>query len=238
MELILQSQRKSQMIITIDGPTSSGKSTTAGLLAKKLGMNHLNSGLLYRALAYLLLNKKQYGLTDLYNPLARDVSFFLDPERFLVSFDKNGSTTIVYEQEDITDCLKDSTIDTAASMVSTNALVRQKITDLQRILAQEYDIVLDGRDAGSNVFPNADVKFYLTASEPVRAVRWQQAMASKGMHFALKEAIENIKERDTRDQNRKVAPLQIPDDAIVIDNSDDSIEQTLQEMLECIENKK
>ncbi len=225
------------MIITIDGPTASGKSTTATLLAQKLGMNHLNSGLLYRALAYLLLNKKQYGLTDLYEPLARDVSFFLDPERFLVSFGKDNKMSILYAQEDITPFLKDEIIDSAASMVSTNAVVRQKITDLQRVLAQEKDIVLDGRDAGSNVFPHADVKFYVTASEPIRAVRWQQAMAKKGINFSLLEAIENIKERDSRDQNRKIAPLQIPDDAIVIDNSDDSIEQTLLEILECLKKK-
>lgn len=225
------------MIITIDGPTKSGKSTVAELLAQKLGFNHLNSGLLYRALAYLLLNKKYYGITDLHDPLRHDISYFVDPSRFIVTFDQNGLTRVLFEQEDITDSLKDSTIDTAASILSANEFVRQKVTDLQRMLAQEQDIVLDGRDAGTNVFPHADHKFYLTASDSVRAVRWQQTMAKKGVRFSLAEAMKNVAERDRRDKSRKVAPLKVPEDATIIDNSDDAIEQTVQEMYDCIRKK-
>ena len=225
------------MIITIDGPTASGKSSTAQLLAQKLGVNHLNSGLLYRALAYLLLNKKQYGLADLQDPLAQDISFFLDSEDFVITFDQDHTTTIVFNNEDITPFLKDEVMDSAASILSTNPIVREKITDLQREVAQLYDIILDGRDAGTNVFPQAEIKFYLTASESIRSARWQKEMAKKGMQFSLKEAAEHIKERDTRDKNRKVAPLKVPEDAIIIDNSDDSLEETIQEILASIKSK-
>lgn len=220
------------MIITIDGPVASGKTTAGRNLAKQLGFYYLYSGLLYRALAYLLVQHCLYQDDELDNPKAEDVNVYLDQKRFIYRYDDQFEERIYFDTQDITPHLKTSAIDSAASILSANKLVRDAITALQRELARHFDIVIDGRDAGSVVFPGADVKFFLTASVEERAKRWQNQQATQGLDFTIDEAIKKISTRDKRDKERDIAPLVVPDNAIVVDNSELTQGQTYNKMLE------
>lgn len=213
------------MIITIDGPVASGKSSIARALAHSLGFWYINSGLLYRAVAYAAL--KHYGLTI--DTLSESVS-----ERIISNGIKtleyvwNGtSEQILYDKQDITGLLKDSRIDQAASVIATNALVRSHILSWIRQLAQTRDCVIDGRDTGTIVFPSADMKWYLTASVEVRAERWMNDQRKKGYTYTFDQAREIISERDMRDTTREIAPLTQADDAQLLDSSALSQEQVL-----------
>jgi len=222
------------MIITIDGPTASGKSSVARALAQKLNIYYLATGMLYRAAAYVLINEAGYTKKDLENPKEEDLQIYLDPQRFRYEYDADRGETIFFDDTIITPFLKGSDIDEASSLLSAHPLVRKALLAMQHSFAQTFDLVAEGRDVGSVVFPNADHKFFLTASVEVRAKRWQADQKKKGNNFSLDEAVEKITERDTRDQNRKIAPLVKPEGATVIDNSALSFQQTLDRFTESI----
>jgi len=226
------------MIITIDGPAASGKSTVAKFLAKRLGFYYINSGFLYRAVTYLLINHCLYKENNLRNPDPLDLKTYIDPNRLVYDFDQDYKVLIIFDGQNITPYLKTSFIDKGASIISTNEMVRELLLDIQRVAAQKFNIVAEGRDLGSVVFPEADIKLYLTASLKVRAKRWQKDQLEQGNAFSLEEAMDILKDRDSRDKAREIAPLIIPDDAIVIDNSDMTIEQTLQRVLELVKRTK
>lgn len=215
------------MVITIDGPVASGKSTAARLLAERIGFYHFSSGLLFRALAYLLTKYAGYTEKKLHTLVLSDIAYYLDPQRFTCTFDAKRRLHILFEGKDITPFLKQKELDQAASIIGINPDVRQAMLSLQRIIAQSYNLVVDGRDSGSVVFPDAVIKFFLTASVEVRALRWQQAQKKRGADLSLQETIKQIKVRDERDKSRKVAPLIIPENAIIIDNSGYSIQETV-----------
>jgi len=214
------------IIITIDGVVASGKSTLARMLAKHLHYYYICSGLLYRALAYLLINKYGYTEHTIINVDPKDIAACFDSNLFRYVYDDKKNEQVFFAEQNITPYLKDSFIDKITSITSTNIHVRHFVTQLQHTLAQEHNIVIDGRDVGSAVFPHAQVKFYLTASIEVRAQRWLQDQRKQGHHYALQEAIEKIVDRDRRDKERAVAPLIIPEDAIVIDNSNLNLQET------------
>lgn len=222
------------MIITIDGPTASGKSTVSRILADKLSFYYLCSGLIYRAVAYLLVNNYGYTPETLAHVRLEDVIECADPTKLRYEYDELSHERIFFEDDDITLYLKDKFIDQVTSIVSVNKDVRKAVTAIQRDIAQHYDIVTDGRDVGSVVFPDASVKFFLTASVEVRAGRWAKDQERYNNHLSLDEAIALITERDNRDKNRTIAPLIIPQDAIVIDTSLLSIEQTVEKMMEYV----
>jgi cytidylate kinase len=215
------------MIITIDGPTASGKSTAARLLAQNIGFYHLSSGILFRSLGYLLVTYAGYNDEKLSLPAQKDIEYYLNPARFICSFNDTGKLTIMFEGKNIVPLLKQKQIDHYASLIATDSRVRYELLKLQHSLAQSYDLVVDGRDSGSVVFPHAAVKFFLTASVEVRALRWQQKQKKLGYELSLEEAIKQIENRDDRDRNRKISPLIIPNGAIVIDNSAYSIQETV-----------
>jgi CMP/dCMP kinase len=219
------------MIITIDGPTASGKTTAGRLLAKNRDIYYLYSGLLYRALAYLLITHEVYQDDDLRNPKQEDLVRYTDPQRFLYKYDDQSQEQVFFDGQDITHFLKTSFIDHAASVLSASKQVRILLTNIQRKIAQSFDLVVDGRDTGSYVFPQADYKFFITASVDVRAQRWQRQQATLGNEFSLYEAIEQIMLRDRRDSTRAVAPLIIPEDAFVINNDNLNPKQTVEKML-------
>ena len=226
------------MIITIDGPAASGKSTVANFLAKKLGFYYINSGFLYRAIAYLLINHCLYKENNLRNPDPLDLKTYIDPNRLLYDFDQDYKVLIIFDGQNITPYLKTSFIDKGASIVSTNEMVRELLLDIQRVAAQKFNIVAEGRDLGSVVFPEADIKIYLTAALKARAKRWQKDQLEQGNVFSLEEAMNIIRDRDKRDKERKIAPLVIPDNAIVVNNSDMTIESTFKRVLELIKRTK
>lgn len=222
------------MIITIDGPTASGKSTVAALLAKKLGFFHLNTGFLYRSLAYLLVTTRNYSLTDLENVQQEDIVECVRPDFFSYSYDVQKDVRVSYKGNDITPYLKDSSVDQYVAIISPQKLVREAMVDQQRALATKYNLVVDGRDVGSLVFPHAHFKFYLTASLLVRAARWQKDQKARGHDFTLQEAEKMVHDRDLKDMQRKISPLAVPVGGIEIDNSDLTLDETVQKFLSYI----
>ncbi len=224
------------MIVTIDGPVASGKSTVSRLLAQKLGYYYLCSGLLYRALAYLLVHNYGYTLETIADCFSEDIAQCFDEQRFSYHYDEKSRERIFFDNNDITPFLKDGFIDKVTSIVSVNSVVRDAVTLLQHTIASKYNVVTDGRDVGSVVFPHAEVKFFVTASVRVRAERWRKDQEKYGNHFSLDQAIALITDRDDRDRNRSIAPLIIPENAIVIDTSDLTIEQTVACMIQHVKN--
>lgn len=207
------------MIITIDGPTASGKSTVARAVALKLQSYYIYSGLLFRALAYLLIKNKGYSIQALACPLSVDVQEIFDPMHFEYQY-HDGKEQIIFDGVNITDHLKHSDIDRGASIVSTNSFVRDALLALQRHIARTQSVVVDGRDTGSVVFPHAEYKFFITASLKERARRWRLDQAKRGMVFTDEQACAAVAERDERDSSRALAPLTVPDGAVVIDSTD------------------
>lgn len=210
------------MIITIDGPAASGKSTIARLLAEKLHFYYLNSGFLYRALTYCLLHDKQYTKETMASPLLDDVQECLDEKNLIYSY-KNNTITIYYKNKDITPFLKDALIDEYVCLISPHKGIREQLSFLQQSIAQKHDIVVEGRDVGSVVFPHADYKFYITADLSTRASRWKKDQEKKGFHYTQKEAEQALLYRDQKDQNRSHSPLIIPEHAHKIDTTHMSI---------------
>ncbi len=225
------------MIITIDGPAASGKSTAARALAQKLHYYYLNSGMLYRALGYCLLHNAEVPLQLLRGCDIQKRQKCLEALRYTYDIER-GTMAMFINDVDVTAFLKDPLIDKAASLVGENKQARLFLLNLQRTLANDYDTIAEGRDAGSVVFPQADIKFFLTARPEVRALRWLKERKNHTSNAAtFEEAVKIIRERDDRDSNRIDAPLHIHADDIVIDNSSLSLEQTLQKLLEIVNEK-
>jgi cytidylate kinase len=218
------------MIITIDGPVASGKSTIGRLLAHKLGAYYLYSGLLYRALAYLLMRDYGYTIATIGNPITDHVAALLKPERLTYTYDEPIGERISADGIDITFFLKDALIDQAASIMSTNNEVRTQLNVLQRQIAHDKTIIIDGRDAGSVVFPHAPYKFFLTAEAHERAQRWQKQQEQRGNSVTVTEALLFLHRRDHRDSTRSHAPLIIPHGAHVIDTTGMPIEAVVDTM--------
>lgn len=224
-----------KIIITIDGPTASGKSTVAQLLAQRLGFYYLNTGLLYRACAYAL--EKDYGFAvhlHCIDPMFNrdDLQKIVDELSYAYEVNK---TFVYYRGTDITPCLGTDEIGQLASRISASKQVREVLLSMQRRIAHQHDIVVDGRDCGSVVFPQAAVKFFLTASLECRARRLMKDHARYPVDTLLKQIKADIHERDERDKNREVAPLRIPDNAMIIDNTELTVEQTVVAMLQKID---
>lgn len=222
------------MIITIDGPTASGKSTIGRMLAEKTGYYYIGSGILYRAVAYLLVNNFLYTEKTIIDPSLEHIQFCLDPDRFFYEYKNGHHERIFFNSADITPHLKDSFMDKMASLVAINPTVRGEITRVQHEIASDYSVVIEGRDAGSIVFPYADFKIFLTASDQVRAQRWQHDQAKRGNGFTYDQARAHILARDERDKNRVLDPMVIPNDAIIVDTSNLTIDETVAKIMDYI----
>lgn len=225
------------MIITIDGPSASGKSTVARELARRLGIYYLNTGMLYRALGYLLIHHCNYNEINLVNPQEADVAVCLKHKNLIYSYDVDGKVHIFFQGLDITPHLKTSEIDRAASLVSAQPIARVKLLEFQRSFAEKHDLVAEGRDVGSVVFPEAQIKFYLTASIEVRATHWRADRARSGEQFTLAESIEKLAARDKRDLERAVSPLVVPGGAYIVDSSHLTKEETVEHLFEIVQKK-
>ena len=219
------------MIITIDGPVGSGKSSVAKEIAKRLKIHYLNTGLLYRAVAYILINKL--------NKDPNNIVFLNDKDLSLlgkISYEFIDNEPVIYfDEQPLTDDLFNLNLDKPASIFSANKQVRECLLPIQKKISEKYDIVAEGRDCGSVVFPNADYKFFLTASVDVRAKRVafdeKRNIEDKDLEKIKKE----IEKRDERDKTRDVSPLIVPDSAFIIDNSNLTFEETIQEFLRQIQ---
>ncbi|MCB9493545.1 MAG: (d)CMP kinase [Epsilonproteobacteria bacterium] len=224
------------MIITIDGPAGSGKSSVARALAKKLGYYHLSTGLLYRTLAYILILQKG---TICCQKFLRKPELINEKDLDFVSeitykYDDQG-IHILFQDRDITHRIRDVSLENLVSYLSTFKFVRQKLLDFQRSLADHYNLVADGRDCGTVVFPDADVKFFLTADFDTRLDRVCSDSNRKSIHMEREQVAQDLKERDQRDSTRDESPLKIPDGAIVIDNTNLNQEETVGRFLTEIE---
>lgn len=210
------------MIISIDGPAGSGKSTIADVLAEKLGFIHFNSGSLYRAItAYALKNNIDIDETT---------ADYLSKLKLETKFENNVQHTHV-EGEDYTPYLRDFKVSKFSARIGTLAPVRATVDACQREFASTHNVVIEGRDIGSFVFPNAEYKFYLDCDVKERAKRRFKEEQLKGTNVTLEAVEAQLKERDKSDLERKVAPLVVPKGAIRIDSSKLTIDEVANEML-------
>ena len=211
--------------IAIDGPAGAGKSTVAKLVAKEKGFAYVDTGAMYRGLAVHFL---QEGIlpeeTDKIAASCKDAEVNIAYE--------GGVQQIYLNGRNITAKLREEAVGNMASVSSAIPQVRAKLLEVQRTLAREKDVVMDGRDIGTNVLPNADVKVYLTASIDTRAKRRYDELTEKGIPCVYEEIAADIAERDKRDMEREIAPLSQATDAVLVDSSDMTISQVVQAILE------
>jgi len=211
------------MIVAIDGPAGSGKTTVAKILAEKLKISYLDTGATYRALTYSALIKK-IDLTDS-NSLKKLA------EEFDLRLDKGK---VYLGNQEITDEIRRPIIDKNISIVVSHRQVREVMVALQRKLGKQGDFVVEGRDITTVVFPESKHKFYLDADPKIRIQRRHRELSEKGLGIEFKEVEIDLEKRDFSDKNRKIGPLAISEDAICIDTSNLSIEQTADEILKHI----
>ena len=204
--------------VAIDGPAGAGKSTIAKLVAKEKGFIYVDTGAMYRAIALHLLRK---GVTP--DEKDRFASECADADVTIRYVD--GVQQVLLNGENVSGLIRTEEVGNMASSSSVDKDVRAKLLDLQRNLAKENDVVMDGRDIGTNTLPNADVKVYLTASVEERATRRYKELTEKGQECDFEKIKADIKERDERDMNREIAPLKQAEDAVLIDSSDMTIEE-------------
>ncbi len=218
------------MIITLDGPCGSGKSTLAQLLAQRLGFFYINSGYLYRSLAHLLVVEFGYDEARLHAPDNDHIAMILHQDDFVYHY-KDGIAQIFYRGHEITHHLKSSTVSHHASIVSAYGHVRHCVAALQQQFGKTHDLVTDGRDCGTEIYPQAEFKFYVTAAPEIRAARLQADLIIKGHHTSFDEVLKMTIARDERDMTRANCPLKQAEDAILIDSSNQSIDQILEQLL-------
>jgi len=206
--------------IAIDGPAGAGKSTVAKLVAKELGFVYVDTGAMYRALAVYFLKQ---GIA----PEESDKIAIACKNAVVTIGYEDGAQQVYLNGENVTGQLRTEEVGKMASVSSAIKEVRAQLLELQRELAKTKDVVMDGRDIGTNILPNADVKVYLTASVETRAKRRYLELQEKGISCDFDEIAHDIEERDTRDMNREIAPLRQAEDAVLVDSSDMTIDEVV-----------
>ena len=210
--------------IAIDGPAGAGKSTMAKRLAKELGYHYVDTGAIYRTVAYFL---------DLWGVSPKDidgVTRYIDELTINIEYDEEGIQHMIMNGMDVTGEIRTQDISQKASLVSAHAIVRDMLLDMQRDVAKQYNVIMDGRDIGSVVLPKADVKIFLTAAAEVRAKRRTEELLAKGQKASYEQILKEIQQRDYQDTHREVAPLKMCRDSIKLDTSDMDIDQVIAEM--------
>ena len=210
--------------IAIDGPAGAGKSTIAKKVAKTKGFIYVDTGATYRAMAYYLLNEK----VDPEN--AKEIEDKCQEADITIQY-VGGEQVVLLNGANVNGVLRTEEVGNMASTTSKNPKVRERLTQLQKELAAKNDVVMDGRDIGTCVLPNADVKIYLTASSAVRAKRRFDELTAKGESCDIKKIEEDIVKRDQQDMSREIAPLKQAEDAHLVDSSYMTIEEVVQKIL-------
>ena len=206
--------------IAIDGPAGAGKSTIAKTIAKKLEFIYVDTGAMYRAMAlYFIRHEIDPKDEEAINKACPDIHVSINYE--------DGVQQVLLNGENVNGLIRTEEVGNMASMTSAIPEVRGKLLELQRTLAREKDVIMDGRDIGTHVLPDADVKIYLTASVEIRAKRRYKELVEKGVQCDLKEIEKDIEERDYRDMTRKIAPLKKAEDAILVDSSDMTLKEVV-----------
>jgi len=211
--------------IAIDGPAGAGKSTIAKALAKELGYHYVDTGAIYRTVAYFL---------DLLGVSPRDVdgvTRYIDELTVEIEYDEEGKQHMLMNGMDVTDDIRTQDISQKASLVSAHAIVRDMLLDMQRSLAKKYNVIMDGRDIGTVVLPKATVKIFLTASAEIRARRRYDELVAKGTETTYEKVLAEVKQRDHQDSTRAIAPLKQAEDAILLDTSELNLEQAIQAVI-------
>ena len=217
--------------IAIDGPAGAGKSTMARRLAKELGYYYVDTGAIYRTVAYFF---------DLWGVSPKDIdgiTRYIDELTINIEYDEDGVQHMIMNGMDVTDDIRTQEISPTASLVSAHAIVRDMLLDMQRDVAKQHNVVMDGRDIGTVVLPKTTVKFFLTASPEVRAQRRTDELIAKGQKANYDQILKEIKQRDYQDTHREVAPLKMCRDSIKLDTSDMDIDQVIAAMKETIAQK-
>lgn len=210
--------------IAIDGPAGAGKSTIAKTIAKKLNFIYVDTGAMYRAIALYFLRKGVDGQdAETIASMCPDIHVTLDY--------KDGEQQVLLNGENVSGYIRNEEVGGMASKTSAQPAVRAALLQLQRDMAKNADILMDGRDIGTHVLPNADLKIFLTASVDVRAKRRYDEMVAKGASCDLNEIKEDIKVRDHQDMTREIAPLKQAEDAILVDTSDMTIDEVVETVI-------
>lgn len=217
--------------VAIDGPAGAGKSTIARRLAAELGYRYVDTGAIYRTVAYFM---------DLWGVSPKDVdgvNRYIDELTVEIEYDEDGLQHMIMNGMDVTKDIRTPDISQKASLISAHACVRDMLLDMQRELAELNNVVMDGRDIGTVVLPHATVKIFLTASPEVRAKRRCDELSAKGQKVDYNKVLKDIQQRDYQDTHREIAPLKMSRDSIKVDTSDMTIEEVLEKLKEIVVQK-
>ena len=213
-----------KLVVAIDGPAGAGKSTVAQMAAKELGFTYIDTGAMYRAVAWKSLQQGKTVTDALINDVVKDIDIVLNY--------KEGKTKVFVDGTAVTAAIRTPEVTGIVSQVAALGPVRERLTDLQRKMATQGSVIMDGRDIATNVLPNADIKIFLTASIEERADRRYKEMKAKGYDVDLKKLQEEIAARDKADSEREISPLVQAEDAELLDTSDMSIEEVVKAILD------
>ena len=217
--------------IAIDGPAGAGKSTIARRLAREMGYHYVDTGAIYRTVAYFF---------DLWGVAPKDIdgiTRYIDELTINIEYDEEGVQHMIMNGMDVTDDIRTQEIGQKASLVSAHLIVRDAMLDMQRDVAENYDVIMDGRDIGTVVLPKADVKIFLTASAEVRARRRTDELIAKGQKADYNKVLQEIQQRDYQDTHREIAPLKMARDSIKVDTSELDIDGVVAKLREIIAQK-
>ena len=214
--------------VAIDGPAGAGKSTIAKRLAKELGYQYVDTGAIYRTVAYFF---------DTWGVSPKDIDSinrYIDELNIDIWYDEEGVQHMYMNNIDVTNDIRTPDISMKASTISAHAVVREMLLDMQREIAREFDVIMDGRDIGTVVLPKATVKIFLTASAEVRAKRRTDELIAKGQKANYDQILKEIQQRDYQDTHREIAPLKMCRDSIKVDTSDMDIDQVVATIREIV----
>ena len=215
-------------VVAIDGPAGSGKGTITKLVGEKLGLVNIDTGATFRCVA---LNMLQENIKPEEEDRIKEML-----ERIDINIEEQGK--IILNGEEVTKKIRDNDVSNFVSPISTIKIVRDKLLEVQRKIAEGKNVIMEGRDIGTVVFPNADVKIYLDATPEERANRRVKQNEEKGIETSYEEVLKNIIDRDRRDSTREIAPLKQAEDAIYVDTTNLTIEEVVNKITEIIEKKK